>query len=296
MRLRPAAALSWGSAKLRDAGAGSPQDEVRTLLAHVSGLSAIEMLGSVELDDQTMANFAELIERRCAGIPVQHLTGRAWFRGVELAVGPGVFIPRPETELVAGAVIEEVRGLDSALVVELCAGSGAITAAVADEVPGVRMVAVEREPQALEWLRRNLAPTTAEVVAADMADALPEMDGQAAVVVANPPYLAWSARDELPLDVRDHDPAAALFADEEGLAAIKVVARVAWRLLRPGGLVVIEHGDDQGAAVRAIATQAGFVDGQTHQDLAGRDRFVTARKNRGQSTAMSGWEGEPDDR
>lgn len=251
---------------------------------HVTGLSATGLLVAAELDEAAVFGLDELVEARCGGVPVQHLTGRAWFRNVELAVGPGVFIPRPETELVAGAAIAEARRLASPLVVELCAGSGAISAAVLDEAPGVRLVAVEREPEAARWLRRNL-PEHAQVVEADMADALPNLTGRVDVVVANPPYISWADRDDLPVDVRDHDPAAALFAEDEGMAAIRVVIAVAQRLLRPGGLVIIEHGDDQAPAVVAELLQVGLTEATSHRDLTGRARFVTGR-------SVSGWDGE----
>lgn len=275
MSPRPVALLATASARLAAAGVPSPAADARILLGHVTGLSPIGLLVATEVDDAARVRFEELVAARCGGVPVQHLTGRAWFRNVELEVGPGVFIPRPETEQVAGAAILGARRIGSPLVVELCAGSGAISAAILDEVPGARLVAVEREAQAAVWLHRNL-PGHAEVIEADMADTPARLNGLVDVVVANPPYVPWSARDQLPVDVRDHDPSAALFADDDGMAAIRVVVAVAERLLRPGGLVVIEHGDDQASAVLSALGAAGFTAATSHRDLAGRARFVTA--------------------
>lgn len=291
MNQRPVILLAQASARLAEAGLDCPQADARVLLMHASGLSITQLLTAPDIDDRAAARFDELIAQRAAGIPVQHLTGEAWFRNVRLEVGQGVFIPRPETELVAGAAIDEASRIkaqnkDGApLVVELCAGSGAISAALCDEVPGVRVIAVEKDPAAAHWLRRNLAATSAQVVVADMAEAMPEYGGQVDIVVANPPYIPWSAHDGLPVDVRGHDPALALFAADEGMAAIRVVIEVAGRLLRPGGLVVIEHGDDQGAAALEELRSGGFADGVCHRDLAERSRFVTGRR-------VPGWDGE----
>jgi len=272
----PTVVLARATARLREAGVGSPQAEARTLLLHASALSATGLLVARELPADVVARYEQLIDARCAGTPVQHLTGLVGFRAVVVAVGPGVFVPRPETELVAGAAIEAARAIERPLVVELCAGSGAISAAMIDEVPGVRLFAVESDEGALRWLRRNLAGTGASVVHADMADALAELDGQVDVVVANPPYISWAERDLLPADVRDHDPPNALFADEDGLAAIRVVIGVARRLLRPGGQLVVEHGDQQSPQVVEAASAAGFGMAASHRDLTGRARYVTA--------------------
>ena len=153
MTERPAAVQARASAKLRAAGVASPQADARTLLMHATGLSATGLLTAGDVDESALARYEQLVAERCAGTPVQHLTGRVWFRNVELAVGAGVFVPRPETELVAGAAIEAARSTTSPLVVELCAGSGAISAALADEVPGVRLFAVEVDATAVRWLR-----------------------------------------------------------------------------------------------------------------------------------------------
>lgn len=285
MTERPAVLLAAAARRLAGAGVSSPQTDARLLLQHAAGMSQTQLLTARELPAEARERFEAMLAQRVQGVPVQHLTGHAWFRGLQIAVGPGVFIPRPETELLAQAVIDELAPRGGGVVVELCAGTGAISAAVAAEVPGSRVHAVEREPDAARWLRRNLTETGAHVIEADMAEALPELDGRVDVVVANPPYIPWSQHDALPVEVRDHDPATALFADEDGMAAIEVVIEVAGRLLRPGGLVAIEHGDDQSPAVLERLRRAGFGDVVGHHDLAGRPRFATGR-------AMSGWEGE----
>lgn len=282
---RPGAVLRAGASVLAAAGLPSPEADARTLLMHAGRLSATGLVTARSIDADVQERFHELIAGRASGLPVQYLTGEAWFRRVRLEVGPGVFIPRPETELVAGAAIDEAKRHPGSLAVELCAGSGAISAAILDEAPLTRVIAVEKDPVAALWLRRNLAGSSAEIVEADMAEALPEESGQAAVVVANPPYVPLSQRPELPIDVRRHDPEMALFASDNGLAAIRVVIKQAARLLRPDGLVVIEHGDDQQPAVLDELRLGHFTEVAGHADLAERPRFVTGRR-------VPGWDGE----
>ena len=283
----PAEAIREAALWLADAQVPSPAADARSLLLHVTGTEPAGLLGLRSLTPQQLEEFRALVRRRAQRIPLQHLTGRAWFRNVELAVGPGVFSPRPETELVAGAAIDEAKRLPEPLVIELCAGSGAISAAVLDEVPGVRLVAIEREPDALAWLRRNLAGTPAEIIAADLRDPQPGLAGRADVVVVNPPYVPLVDRERLDPEVREHDPATALYAGDDGLELMPEVIAAASRLLRGGGLVVIEHGDEQADACRQLLVAGGFSDGQSHRDLTGRPRFVTGR-------AMTGWNGGSD--
>jgi release factor glutamine methyltransferase len=238
---------------------------------------------------------ADLVAERAARVPLQHLTGRAGFRGIELAVGPGVFVPRPETETVAGLAIEAARTLDPGrsaapgepLVVDLCSGSAAIALSVAVEVPSARVVALELEPHALAWAQRNVtdvAPGRVELRAGDVAGAdrgvLADLAGRVDVVVANPPYIPPGAR---PLDpeVADHDPEAALYGGgADGLAVPRAVVAVAAALLRPGGVFVMEHGDAQGAACRAMACAPVWTDVRTAVDLTGRDRALVAHRGR----------------
>jgi release factor glutamine methyltransferase len=222
--------------------------------------------------------FAGLVARRAARIPLQHLLGSAAFRHLDLAVGDGVFVPRPETELLAGWGIERVT--PGATVVDLCSGSGAIALAVADEARPGRVVAVERSPAALTWLRRNAAGRDAvEVVAGDVTDPalLRDLDGAVDLVLCNPPYVPDAT--VVPPEVARHDPAEAVFGGPDGLTVIRPVVTLAARLLRPGGWVGIEHDDVHAAAVPELLRADGrFAEVTAHTDLAGRPRYATARR------------------
>ena len=237
--------------------------------------------------EQTGADFAELVRQRANRVPLQHLVGSVGFRYIELEVGPGVFVPRPETEVVAGIAIERAREAgQSPVVVDLCSGSGAIALSVANEIPDATVHAVELDPEALTWLARNATAREAAGDAAvsvhrgDAAHALTEFDGRVDVVVCNPPYVGV---DELALvdpEVRDHDPMLALVAGDDGLAVIHDVAATAMRLLRPGGWVVIEHSDRQGESAPAVLDAAGFHDVTDSPDLTGRPRVAVGQKPR----------------
>ncbi len=267
--------LAAASAQLGAAGVPSPRVDAELLLAHVLGLprSRLVLLDSVPAD--AAPQFAALVRRRAERVPLQHLVGTAPFRHLELAVGPGVFVPRPETELLVDAVLAEVG--TGSLVVDLCAGSGAIALAVAQEAPGTVVVAVELAPDALVWLRRNAAGSTVRVVPGDVADPglLADLAGSVDVVVSNPPYLP--AATEVAPEVLA-DPPAAVFAGPDGLALIPAVLARAAELLRPGGLLVVEHDDTHGTAVPRLARRVGFTDLADHCDLTGRPRFLTARR------------------
>jgi release factor glutamine methyltransferase len=228
------------------------------------------------------ARFEGLVVRRAEREPVQHLTGRAAFRHLELAVGPGVFVPRPETELLAGWAVDRAREAAGEgrvpVVVDLCTGSGAIALSVATEAPRSQVAAVELDEAAYRWAARNLEGSGVDLRHGDMATAFEELGGRADVVVANPPYIPLGAYESVALEARDHDPAAALWSGEDGLDALRVVERVAARLLRPGGVLGSEHADVQGEAAVALLTRAGrWAEIRDHRDLAGRPRFVTAR-------------------
>jgi release factor glutamine methyltransferase len=271
--------LAQASAVLAAAGVASPQVDAALLAEECTGVPR-GRLGEV---DDPGERFWQMVGRRAEREPVQHLLGRAWFRHTELAVGPGVFVPRPETELVAGAAITQAQRLAAAgtvpVVVDLGTGSGAIALAVATEVTGAVVHAVEREAPALAWARRNLSGTGVHLHAGDLATALPQLDGEVDVVVSNPPYIP---PDALPRDpeVRDHDPSAALYgAGADGLDTVRAVVVRARALLRPGGMLVVEHADSQGEAVAALLGD-GWVDGADHRDLAGRPRYATARRDR----------------
>jgi release factor glutamine methyltransferase len=252
--------------------------EARTLLAHAAGVEVSRLAVLAGVDQEAVGLYRQLVQRRAAGEPVQYLTGRAGFRTVEVAVAPGVFIPRPETEVMTGWAIErigEVAG--TAVVVELCAGSGAISAAIAAEAPGASQYAVELSEVAARMAASNLAGSGVDLRTGDMAEAFTELNGTVDVVIANPPYIPLDAWDGVAVDVRTHEPELALFSGPDGLDALRVVARVAARLLRPGGVVCAEHAEVQATSVvKAFGATGSFFRIKDHHDLNDRPRFVTA--------------------
>jgi release factor glutamine methyltransferase len=267
-------ALRSAELHLTASGVASPRVDAELLAAHL--LRCDRTLLWKYLHDPVPEGFDDLVARRAERIPLQHLTGVAFFRTIELAVGPGVFSPRPETELVAGFAIAEARRTRVARVVDLCAGSGAIAAAVMTEVAHAEVHAVERDPAAAPWLQHNadLHRFTAHV--ADMDGCLTQYDRSVDVVVANPPYIPLGSVPRDP-EVARFDPPAALYSGEDGLDHIRLVERVARRLLRPGGTVAVEHGDLQGtAAPKVFDTSSAWHDVRDHVDLTGRDRYLTA--------------------
>lgn len=275
--MRVADAVRRARTALAAAGTAAPDAEARTLVAHVADTTPSGLFTAPDLTDEDAGRLAALVASRAAGTPVQHLTGEAWFRRVRLAVGPGVFVPRPETEVMTGWCLDAVAGRERPRIVELCAGSGAISLAIADEFPGAEQWAVEVSASAVDYLRRNLALADVVVVEADIADALHDLDGTVDVVVANPPYIPLEAWESIPADVRDYDPPLALFSGDDGLDATRVVADVAARLLRPGGVVASEHAEVQARSASAVFSGHGaFGQVRDHADLAGRSRFVTA--------------------
>jgi release factor glutamine methyltransferase len=266
---------------LEAAGVPSPEYDAQELLAHVLGVPRPQLAAVARVTADQGVEFMVLVQRRAAREPLQHLTGTAAFRHVELRVGPGVFVPRPETELLAGWGVDRAReGVASGrrpVVVDLCTGSGAIALAVATEVPRARVHAVELSEDAVTWAEGNLAGSGVDLRQGDMADAFHDLDGTVDVVLCNPPYIPLEEFESVAVEVRDHDPALALWSGEDGLAAMRVVEGVAARLLRPAGGVGVEHADVQGRSAPAVFTRAGrWCEVRDHRDLAGRDRFVTA--------------------
>lgn len=267
------------AARLRVAGVASPERDAELLLAHVLGVPPGRLPLVDDLGVDAAEAYAALVARREAREPLQHLTGTAAFRHVELAVGPGVFVPRPETELLAGWAIDSARALGRpAVVVDLCTGSGAIARAVADEVPGAEVHAVELDEGALAWAERNLAGTGVDLRQGDLATACEDLAGTVDVVVCNPPYIPLEAWESVAAEARDHDPHLALFSGQDGLDAMRVLERRAALLLRPGGVVGAEHADVQGASAPGVFAATGrWAEVADHLDLAGRPRYVTAR-------------------
>ncbi len=278
--------IALATARLAEAGVESPRTDAELIAAHLHGVSRSEL--HLVPDSGFDPRFWDDVARREAREPLQHITGVAYFRYLELAVGPGVFVPRQETEVMTGWAIERLAEMDVAepLVADLGTGSGAIALSIALEVPRARVHAVEADPLAREWAARNIAsvaeasPHTAgrvQLHSGDFASALAELDGEVDLVVSNPPYVPLGAW--LPPEVEEYDPATALWGGSDGMDAVHVVASAARRLLRPGGLVAVEHGAQQGPAVYWVfAEENGWRDTRNHVDLAGRDRFVTATR------------------
>jgi release factor glutamine methyltransferase len=276
--VRASAARRAAARQLRDAGVSSPERDADLLLAHVLGVGVGRLPLVDDLDAAQQEQYAALLARRATREPLQHLTGTAAFRHVELEVGPGVFVPRPETELLAGWAIEHASALSAPVVVDLCTGSGAIAKAVADELPEADVHAVELDEQAYAWAGRNLAGTGVDLRQGDMATAFDDLTGTVDVVVCNPPYIPLEAWESVAAEARDHDPHLALFSGQDGLDAMRVLERRAARLLRPGGVVGAEHADVQGESAPAVFAATGrWLDVADHRDLAGRARYVTAR-------------------
>ena len=269
---------------LTRAAVPSPDVDAELLLGHVLGLGrgavqAAAITGRV-LDAEERTVFAELVERRAAREPLQHITGRAAFRSMELAVGPGVFVPRPETESVVQFAIDALRAvpIPRPIGVDLGTGSGAIALAMATEVPNAAIYATENSVEAFIWAKQNFAESAADnatVVFEHLADAFHELDGMVDVVISNPPYVPDDAIPRDP-EVRFHDPSAALYGGPDGLDVVRQVSTTAKRLLHRGGTLIIEHGELQGQAIRELLTADGWNAAATHRDLTTRDRTTIA--------------------
>ncbi len=286
--------IALATARLAEAGVDSPRADAELIAANIHNVGRGEL--HTVPDSEFDARFWVDVGRRAAREPLQHITGRAFFRYLELDVGPGVFVPRPETEVMTGWAIDRLREMDVAepVVVDLGTGSGAIALSIAQEVPRARVHAVEADPLARSWAERNITRyvdsyTAGRVLlhAGDFVSGQPAgkapagpgelaaVAGTADLVVSNPPYIPLGS--VVPPEVGEYDPPAALWSGPDGLVAIRAVERIARWLLRPGGLVAVEHGAQQGTAVYWVfAEEAGWRDTRDNKDLAGRDRFVTA--------------------
>jgi release factor glutamine methyltransferase len=270
--------LADATRRLAEAGVASPAHDAAELLAHVLGTERSRLVLVDGLPDAVVERYHLLLERRAAREPLQHLTGVAHFRYVELRVGPGVFVPRPETELLAGWAVELASPQAEPVVVDLCTGSGAVARAVAHEVPQARVHAVELDEPAHAWAARNLEGTGVDLRQGDMATAFEDLAGEVDVITCNPPYIPLEAWESVAPEARDHDPHLALFSGDDGLDAIRVLERRAALLLRPGGVVGFEHADVQGESAPAVFLATGrWTEVRDHLDLVGRPRFTTAR-------------------
>ncbi len=275
-------------AALAAAGVGSPEQDAAELAAFVLGVEVSEVHRRMILREVPETGFVErfedLVGDRARRIPLQHLTGRAHFRGLTLAVGPGVFVPRPETECVAGWAIEAVRAVIAGgrlepLVLDLCSGSGALALAVKAELPQARVHGIEKSEAAHAWAvaNRDRLGLDVELHCGDATTSFGEFVGVVDVVVSNPPYIPTGA---VPVDpeVRDHDPELALYGgSEDGLAIPRAVAERAASLLAPGGVLVMEHADSQGETLPATLARTGaWAHIEDRPDLTGRARATLA--------------------
>jgi release factor glutamine methyltransferase len=265
------------------AAAGFAEVEAEHLLAHTLGLTRMDLhnpltvenaltaIGDITIVEET---FWKLLDRRCANEPLQYLTGVAYFRHLEIKVGPGVLVPRPESELLVESVLTYIEKLSGAVsVVDLGAGSGALALAIATEAPTTHVIAVEKSAEAIYWLKENVSfiDEKVRILESDVSTAL---DGvKCDVVIANPPYIPDG--QELPADVRNHEPAIALFGGADGMKAPRLFIAASARLLKPGGFLAIEHHEAQGDEIAAVLN-LDFEDILLHQDLTGRPRFTTA--------------------
>jgi len=277
-----ASALDHATAVLEEAGVPSPRVDAELLVGHVLGLSRGGVQAKVATDAALSAEdsvtIAGLAERRAAREPLQHITGVAPFRSRELAVGPGVFVPRPETEQVAQYAIDALAAsaTPQPIGVDLGTGSGAIALAMATEVPHSFVYGVEVSPRAFVWTKQNFRGIdNARAVFIDLAHALSELDGTVDVVISNPPYIPLGAIPRDP-EVRLHDPEIALYGGDDGLDVVRQVSATALRLLHAGGTLVLEHGELQAVAIAELLTQDGWRAIAHHRDLLGRDRATTA--------------------
>jgi release factor glutamine methyltransferase len=270
--------------RLTDAGVATPEADADLLIGHVLELSRGEVqakaIAGAELRGDQLDELGPMLDRRVAREPLQHITGLAYFRSLTLRVGPGVFVPRPETEQVAQYAIDALRVVPGPqpVGVDLGTGSGAIAFAMAIEVPHSVVYAVEVSPDAYSWAARNrdfTSATNAHLSLGDLADALPELDGTVDVVISNPPYIPSDAvpRD---LEVQLHDPTIALYGGSDGLDVVRQVSTSAGRLLHSGGTLVLEHGELQGTAIAELLRAHGWIAVATYRDLLGRDRATTA--------------------
>ena len=272
--------------RLAAAGVPSPGVDARWLIEHVvagagagAGAGARPVLTRGSPADRLEA----LVARRAAREPLQLVLGTAAFRTIEVACRPGVFIPRPETEVVAGVAIDRARQRAAgALVVEPCTGSGAIACAVAVEVPGVRVLATDLDPAAVDLARHNARATAPERIEVRHGDLLDPLDaslrGHLDVLVANPPYLPATDRGTWAPEVGDHDPPAALIGGPDGHEVVDRLLALAVEWLAPGGSVVLEIDERRGAQAAAVARTAGLGDVEVRRDLTGADRVLVARR------------------
>jgi release factor glutamine methyltransferase len=277
-------AIAEAEKLLAAAGIGSPRVDAELLAAHVVGTERTKLMLTPLVDLATAEQLRHLAERRAAREPLQHIMGTAPFGPITVGVGPGVFIPRPETELLLEWGLARIADVPSPLVVDLCTGTGALALAVAAARPDAVVHAVEADATALTWARRNAAsqvaagatPITLHAADVRWPDLLVELEAHVDLVLANPPYVpdGTAVAPEVAWD-----PPAAVFGGPDGLEIVRAVVSAAAGLLRHGGYLGIEHDDTHGAAVPALLRRRKVLtDVEDHQDMTGRPRFATARR------------------
>ncbi|OBJ05040.1 protein-(glutamine-N5) methyltransferase, release factor-specific [Mycobacterium alsense] len=274
-------AIDSAAAQLAEAGIDSARYDAEELAAHLMGTERGRLTLLDAPGDEFFGRYREVVVARSRRVPLQHLTGSAAFGPVTLRVGPGVFIPRPETEAILAWATAQPLG-PQPVIVDLCTGSGALAVALARHRPAARVIGVDDSDEALSYARRNTEGTAVELVRADVTapGLLPELDGHVDLLVANPPYVPDDSAVEA--EVAQHDPPHAVFGGADGMAVIAAVVGLAGRWLRPGGLFAVEHDDTTSArTVEMIETTKLFGDIEARHDLAGRPRFVTARRGHG---------------
>ncbi|MGW4096826.1 peptide chain release factor N(5)-glutamine methyltransferase [Mycobacterium sp. NPDC004974] len=270
--------IEAATARLAAAGVASPRIDAELLAAHVAGVDRSRLMFLDDPGDRFEQAYDELVAARARRIPLQHLIGTAPFGPLTLAVGPGVFIPRPETEaLLEWAWAQQLP--DNPVIVDLCTGSGALALGLVAKWPDARVLAVENSPAALEFARRNAAGTRVEILDADVTTPglLPELDDRVDLLVSNPPYIPEAA--VLEPEVAEHDPVPALFGGPDGMSVIRPIVTLAARWLRDGALCAVEHDDTTSElSVEAFTRDGHFTEVTARRDLAGRPRFVTATR------------------
>jgi len=277
-----AAAVREATERLTEAGVPSPRVDAELLADHLLGVGLGRLRAMMLGDAPAPAGYAELVAERATRIPLQHITGVAHFRYLQLAVGPGVFIPRPETESVVQLVIDRLQALERAgvvrpKVVDLGTGSGAIAGSIAHEVPEAEVYAVEFSEFAHAWAAKNLRPLGVTLLLGDLRNAMPEQNGTFDVVVSNPPYIPAEAIPNEP-EVALHDPPEALYGGgADGMELPTAAAASAARLLVPGGYFVMEHAEVQAGWISGMLKRTGlWTDVTTHFDLNGKERATSA--------------------
>ena len=277
-------ALELATDKFSAAGVSSPSVDAELLGCYILETDRSELtllaIANRQFPENKLADFLVAVERREKREPLQHITGIAPFRHLELEVGPGVFTPRPETEQVVDLAIQKTKQVLAPLIVDLCAGSGAIAISISTEVSSATVYAVELSKQAFEYMRRNYENyglDTQTLRNEDLKTALLELDGTVDLVVSNPPYIP-DAAVPVDLEVQLHDPALALYGGEDGLDVIREISSRALALLRPGGQLVLEHAHTQAAAIGELLLRQGWQEIVSSQDLTGKDRMISAKR------------------